>query len=72
MSIDGYIDDTRDTRLLLSNQADFDRVDAVRAHLLELSGDVAGAREAYLAAAGRTLSRPEQPHLQSRAADLTP
>ena len=31
MSIDGYIDDARDTRLLLSNAADFDRVDAVRA-----------------------------------------
>jgi 5-amino-6-(5-phosphoribosylamino)uracil reductase len=31
MSIDGYIDDARDTRLLLSNEADFDRVDAVRA-----------------------------------------
>jgi 5-amino-6-(5-phosphoribosylamino)uracil reductase len=31
MSIDGYIDDNEDTRLLLSNGADFDRVDAVRA-----------------------------------------
>ena len=31
MSIDGYIDDSQDTRLLLSNDADFDRVDAVRA-----------------------------------------
>jgi 5-amino-6-(5-phosphoribosylamino)uracil reductase len=31
MSIDGYIDDTRDSRLLLSNDADLDRVDAVRA-----------------------------------------
>lgn len=30
-SIDGYIDDTSDTRLLLSNDEDFDRVDAVRA-----------------------------------------
>jgi RNA polymerase sigma factor (sigma-70 family) len=48
------------------------RVDAVRAHLLELSGDVAGAREAYLAAAERTLSLPEQAYLQSRAADLKP
>jgi RNA polymerase sigma factor (sigma-70 family) len=48
------------------------RVDAVRAHLLELSGDVAGAREAYLAAARRTLSLPEQAYLQSRAADLEP
>ena len=31
MSIDGYVDDTADERLLLSNDADFDRVDAVRA-----------------------------------------
>jgi riboflavin-specific deaminase-like protein len=31
MSIDGYIDDSARTRLLLSNAADFDRVDAVRA-----------------------------------------
>jgi len=30
-SVDGYIDDTTDNRLLLSNDADFDRVDAVRA-----------------------------------------
>lgn len=30
-SIDGYIDDTSDDRLLLSNPADFDRVDQVRA-----------------------------------------
>ncbi|UOX87694.1 sigma-70 family RNA polymerase sigma factor [Amycolatopsis sp. FBCC-B4732] len=46
------------------------RVDAVRAHLLELSGDVAGARQAYLAAAERTLSVPEQGYLRSRAAAL--
>ncbi|MFF5073527.1 RibD family protein [Micromonospora olivasterospora] len=31
MSIDGYIDDATDQRLLLSNEADLDRVDAVRA-----------------------------------------
>jgi 5-amino-6-(5-phosphoribosylamino)uracil reductase len=30
-SIDGYIDDTSETRLLLSNDTDFDRVDDVRA-----------------------------------------
>ena len=30
-SIDGYIDDTSDARLMLSNDADFDRVDEVRA-----------------------------------------
>lgn len=31
MSIDGYVDDATGNRLLLSNDADFDRVDAVRA-----------------------------------------
>jgi 5-amino-6-(5-phosphoribosylamino)uracil reductase len=31
MSIDGYVDDAADQRLLLSNDADFDRVDEVRA-----------------------------------------
>jgi riboflavin-specific deaminase-like protein len=31
MSIDGFIDDTTSERLLLSNKADFDRVDAERA-----------------------------------------
>ncbi|SEF29023.1 RNA polymerase sigma factor, sigma-70 family [Amycolatopsis pretoriensis] len=48
------------------------RVDAVRAHLLEEVGDFAGAREAYLAAARRTLSLPEQGYLQMRAAKLKP
>jgi 5-amino-6-(5-phosphoribosylamino)uracil reductase len=31
MSIDGYLDSATDGRLMLSNEADFDRVDAVRA-----------------------------------------
>ncbi|MZE51824.1 deaminase, partial [Streptomyces sp. SID5770] len=31
MSVDGYLDDTRSERLLLSNAEDFDRVDQVRA-----------------------------------------
>ncbi|HZS22270.1 MAG TPA: dihydrofolate reductase family protein [Pseudonocardiaceae bacterium] len=31
MSIDGYLDDSTDTRLMLSNEADFDRVDEARA-----------------------------------------
>src|SRR5262249_9989241 len=31
MSIDGYLDNATEQRLLLSNAADFDRVDAVRA-----------------------------------------
>ena len=48
------------------------RVDAVRAHLLEMMGDREAAREAYLVAARRTLSVPEQHYLNSRAATLTP
>jgi len=31
MSLDGYLDDTSEQRLLLSNEKDFDRVDAIRA-----------------------------------------
>ncbi|WP_163508475.1 RNA polymerase sigma factor [Fodinicola acaciae] len=46
------------------------RLAAVRAHLLELSGDLAAAREHYLDAARRTTSRPEQAYLQAKAAAL--
>jgi RNA polymerase sigma factor (sigma-70 family) len=44
------------------------RTAAVRAHLLELAGDRAGARQQYRRAARLTLSRPEQRYLESRAA----
>lgn len=47
------------------------RLAAVRAHLLELSGDAAAAREAYLRAAGSTASLPERRYLAARAARLT-
>ena len=43
------------------------RLDAVRAHLLEMSGDLEGAREHYLLAARRTTSTPERHYLQTRA-----
>ncbi len=43
------------------------RVHAVRAHLLELTGDRAGARAEYELAARRTLSLPEQRYLRERA-----
>jgi RNA polymerase sigma factor (sigma-70 family) len=46
------------------------RVPAVRAHLLEMAGDRAGARAAYREAAGRTTSEPERRYLQERAARL--
>jgi predicted RNA polymerase sigma factor len=46
------------------------RVAAVRAHLLDMSGDHAAARAEYRLAARRTLSVPEQRYLESRAAQL--
>ncbi len=46
------------------------RLHAVRAHLLEMAGDRPAAREAYLAAAGRTASLPQQRYLHARAARL--
>jgi RNA polymerase sigma factor (sigma-70 family) len=47
------------------------RLHAVRAHLLELAGDPAAARDAYLAAAERTTSFQQQRYLYSRAGRLT-
>jgi predicted RNA polymerase sigma factor len=46
------------------------RLHAVRAHLLEMAGDHAGARSGYRAAARRTTSIPEQRYLEARAARL--
>ena len=43
------------------------RLDAVRAHLQEMDGDRAAARESYLRAARRTTSVPEQRYLQAQA-----
>jgi RNA polymerase sigma factor (sigma-70 family) len=43
------------------------RVEAVRAHLLDLAGDRDAARAHYRLAARRTLSVPEQRYLESRA-----
>jgi predicted RNA polymerase sigma factor len=48
------------------------RVDAVRAHLLEMAGDLDAARSCYRVAARRTLSVPEQRYLESRAARSEP
>jgi RNA polymerase sigma factor (sigma-70 family) len=47
------------------------RVAAVRAHLLEMAGDRAGARAAYEQAARQTLSAPERAYLQGRAAQTS-
>jgi len=46
------------------------RLDAVRAHLLEMAGDQPAARVHYQQAARRTTSFPEQRYLQARAARL--
>jgi RNA polymerase sigma factor (sigma-70 family) len=46
------------------------RVDAVRAHLLELAGQTEAARASYRLAARRTLSLAERRYLTSRAARL--
>jgi RNA polymerase sigma factor (sigma-70 family) len=43
---------------------------AVRAHLLEMAGDRAGARDSYLAAAHRATSLPHQRYLHAQAARL--
>jgi predicted RNA polymerase sigma factor len=50
--------------------AEHHRLHAVRAHLQELAGDAAAARESYLSAARRTASLPERRYLNTRAARL--
>jgi predicted RNA polymerase sigma factor len=52
--------------------AESHRLDAVRAHLLELAGDQAGAMASYRRAASRTTSLPEQRYLMGRIARLSP
>jgi predicted RNA polymerase sigma factor len=47
------------------------RLDAVRAHLLELAGDREGAVKYYRAAAGKTASLPERNYLLAQAARLS-
>jgi RNA polymerase sigma factor (sigma-70 family) len=46
------------------------RLYAVRAHLLEMSGDATAAREAYLAAARRATNLPQQRYLNRQATKL--
>jgi RNA polymerase sigma factor (sigma-70 family) len=47
------------------------RLQAVRAHLLEMTGDREAARDAYRAAAERANNLPQQRHLYARAARLS-
>ena len=51
--------------------AEHHRLHAVRAHLLEMAGNVEAARASYRDAARRTTSLPEQRYLDERAARLT-
>ncbi len=46
------------------------RLDAVRAHLLEMAGDLVAARSNYQKAARATTSMPEKRYLEARAAHL--
>ena len=46
------------------------RLDAVRAHLLEMAGDHQAAIARYQTAAGRTTSEPERNYLMTQAARL--
>jgi len=46
------------------------RLDAVKAHLREMSGDLQGAIDCYTIAADRTTSVPEREYLISQAARL--
>jgi predicted RNA polymerase sigma factor len=46
------------------------RVDAVRAHLLEMAGDTGAARASYETAAGRATNLPQRRYLHARAARL--
>jgi len=48
--------------------AEHHRLDAVRAHLLELAGDLAAARDHYRVAARRTTSTAERRYLEAKAA----
>jgi predicted RNA polymerase sigma factor len=52
--------------------AEHHRLEAVRAHVLDMAGDHDRARLHYEVAAERTLSVPEQRYLRSRAARLNP
>ena len=51
--------------------AEHHRLDAVRAHLLEMAGDRAAARSSYRRAARRTTSLAERRYLEARANRLT-
>jgi len=51
--------------------AEHHRLDAVRAHLLEMTGDSQAAAKFYLAAAAKTVNLPERNYLLMQAARLS-
>ena len=61
------LDELKDDPRIAGNH----RLDAVRAHLLELAGDESGAVTHYQAAAAKTGSLPEQNYLLAQAARLS-
>lgn len=58
------------SRLDASNWKDYQRVHAVRGHLLEMAGDTNAARESYRLAAERTASLPERNYLLAQMGRL--
>ncbi|MEU5399846.1 sigma-70 family RNA polymerase sigma factor [Streptomyces sp. NPDC005963] len=68
--VHGPEDGLRELAALEDRLSGHHRLESVRAHLLEQSGDAEGARAAYLRAAGRTLSEPEARYLRTRASRL--
>ena len=69
MSIDGYLDGAAESRLLLSNDADFDRVDAVRAGVRRDPGRRRDRPQRQPAAAGPRPGAPAAPRRRPRPAD---
>lgn len=55
-----------------ARMADHHRLHAVRAHLLEMAGELEAARETYRTAARRTNSLPERRYLEARWSRLAP
>jgi predicted RNA polymerase sigma factor len=70
--VDGAAAGLRRLETLASDKllAEDHRLYAVRAHLLEMTGDVGAAREAYRAAARRASNLTQQRYLNRRAARL--
>jgi predicted RNA polymerase sigma factor len=70
--VDGPADGLALLETLDERLAGHHRLDAVRAHLLEMNGDREAAIVHYRTAAGRTTSLAERDYLLTRAARLTP